>query len=76
MIIIRRELVWQLLVYSDDKDKPLHNLETIQREACVVITNGLSTLYPTTEDKNTLMMQLLSDSKSITTEPHCVVTCG
>ena len=56
--------MWQLLVYSESKEKPLNDLETIQREACVVITNGLSTLYPTTEDKNTLLMQLLSDSKS------------
>ena len=55
--------MWQILVYEDGEEKRLTDLVTIQKEACVVITNGLTVLYPTTEDKHTLMMQLLNNGE-------------
>ena len=58
--------MWQILVYEDSEEKRLADLGTIQKEACVVIANGLTVLYPTTEDKHTLMMQLLNNGNILT----------
>ena len=58
--------MWQILVYEDSGEKRLTDLGTIQKEACVVIANGLTVLYPTTEDKHTLMMQLLNNGNILT----------
>ena len=61
--------MWQILVYEDSEEKRLTDLGTIQKEACVVIANGLTVLYPTTEDKHTLMMQLLNNGNILTLHP-------
>ena len=59
------ELVWNLLKSRDKQEKPSDEEDITSAtitEACHVITNGLTVLYPTDEAKNRLMMNLLDSS--------------
>ncbi|XP_053376531.1 probable E3 ubiquitin-protein ligase HECTD4 [Mercenaria mercenaria] len=53
-----RSLVWKLVV-SEGKEKMTTHVESIQREACMVVASGIMVLYSTTEKRVELMRHLL-----------------
>ncbi|KAJ8312853.1 hypothetical protein KUTeg_010226 [Tegillarca granosa] len=55
-------LVWQLLTKYPQAVRQDGDLSAVLNEACQVITAGLHVLYPTSENKNNLLHQLLTNS--------------
>ncbi|XP_052243277.1 probable E3 ubiquitin-protein ligase HECTD4 isoform X2 [Dreissena polymorpha] len=57
-----RKLVWKL-VSSKREDSDHMNMGRVQKEACLVLANGLMVLYPKPEQRVDLMRQLLSEGE-------------
>ncbi|KAL3856755.1 hypothetical protein ACJMK2_011476 [Sinanodonta woodiana] len=61
-----RELIWSLSTsFKLKSDLSQETMESVQREACNVVTSGLLIMYPTAEERHTLLHHLLIDGDTL-----------